>query len=798
MKLYIPTCTLNFNNILSTESISPAAFYTKRDFGNKRYFKVEANAFDNVVLLYSKYPYFHVSDRDMENYALVIEIDSEDYSSDKFQKVNDNDGVEVFVSNSTIFFNPFHTKVFFQSWHERQSALTKAEQSLENKYSNLYKSSLFVRQEKPRSLTNLFSKKDYFEWNHTYSDVASNILLSWTNEDSVADKLKGAIVCYLIGANMSVSKEVSRLKQLSRKMRNTLSSIVNSPNRKPTDIQDKTLLTFIKEFNNIYSCLDDNSLYNKSIIEQRLVSPSTGLDKNTIIKVLKDLHLEDAFKRQISLRPVYDANELYTCLDSPSPSDAYNIVVDRLFNAIRLIEKKELSKSQKKCLTDLISVDNGRINIIDPMLPRGSFFNKLLNSLINNEHKRFMQENNAEELLSIAFVGGGRLKEYMPDKWDGSEYQTYINGLLANLQQGASFDLFSIDNDILQSFAAFCQKGEEVDRLTDYMLQCGFCDYRIALGIYGATRGFASLPKTFTSSLIDGEKTYYTDFFKVIYKWLFGIEIKNVDFPKQTDNLDGLDKPIPSKIMENINIIEPKSTKHNSILKAVTQTASLEDAVQSPKAFMYIFDSFPKITRTKAYSRLKDADFENDMNTYSPEEFKKKIYSIIGSKALKGQQHNVDTAIELEAKRQDPDAFLKILDNFMDKSSSAYKKIASIIMSNSEQGHYREKTLFDSQQNVPVSSYRGKSISFISNEEFPQIPSVNWLNPDVLRRLDQNWKYTGLSYKDDRREHIRYFINLCKKEGRGESQKRTSLFSVFIAPLADAIEKELLNYYGYR
>jgi hypothetical protein len=113
MKLYIPTCTLNFNNIFSTESISPAAFYTKRDFGNKRYFKVEANAFDNVVLLYSKYPYFHVSDRDMENYSLVIEIDSEDYSSDKFQKVNDNDGVEVFVSNSTIFFNPFHTKVFF-------------------------------------------------------------------------------------------------------------------------------------------------------------------------------------------------------------------------------------------------------------------------------------------------------------------------------------------------------------------------------------------------------------------------------------------------------------------------------------------------------------------------------------------------------------------------------------------------------------------------------------------------------------------------------------------------------------
>ena len=30
MKLYIPTCTLNFNNILSSESISPLGFYARR------------------------------------------------------------------------------------------------------------------------------------------------------------------------------------------------------------------------------------------------------------------------------------------------------------------------------------------------------------------------------------------------------------------------------------------------------------------------------------------------------------------------------------------------------------------------------------------------------------------------------------------------------------------------------------------------------------------------------------------------------------------------------------------------
>ena len=94
---------------------------------------------------------------------------------------------------------------------------------------------------------------------------------------------------------------------------------------------------------------------------------------------------------------------------------------------------------------------------------------------------------------------------------------------------------------------------------------------------------------------------------------------------------------------------------------------------------MYILDSFPNMTRTKAYKNLVEADFANDQGTYTIDEFKQKIYCIIGKAALKGQQDKIDTAIELEAKRQDSEAFLYILDNFLDKSSNAYKKITDII-----------------------------------------------------------------------------------------------------------------------
>ena len=601
---------------------------------------------------------------------------------------------------------------------------------------------------------------------------------------------------------MAVSKDVSRLKQLARKMRNTLSAIVNSPDKKPTEIQDNTLFSYIQEFNKIYSTLDENSIYNQSVINQRLVSPSTGLDKETILKLLKDLRLEDAFKRQLNLRPVYDANELYSCLDSPtmSPADASLIVTDRLFNAIKHIESKEHTKSPKNELRKLLLIEGKHIQVIDSLIGTGSYISKLLNSLINSEYKQFMSENGTEELLSIAFVGGRKLKEYMPDKWEGSNYQAYINGLLTNMQQGESFDLFSIDNDILQSFAVFCQKGEDIDRLSDYMLQCGFSEYRFALGLYGATRGFASLPKTFTSTLINGERAYYIEFFKILYNWLFGIDIQNARLDSLDNSnycYDSLDKPIPSTIMNNLNKIESKQSKQDAIVRAVSQTASLEDAVQNPKAFMYILDSLPNITRTKAYKLLKDADFENDQKTYSPEEFRKKIYSIIGSKALKTQKINIDTAIELEAKRQDPDAFLSILDNFMDKSSAAYKKIAKIIKSGEKEARHREKSLFDSPENDQKSSFVDQPVSSLSNETLPIIPSLYRINSNVHKRLEQNWKFTGSKYKDDRREHIRFFINLCKKEGRGDSPNKTSLFNVFTIQMAEQIEAELLDYYGF-
>ena len=801
MKLYIPTCTLNFNNIFSTESISPAAFYSQRRFGNKRFYRVEANDLDNVIMLYSKYPIFRVESNDIENSPLVLEIDTEDYLNDQFKKINEVGEVGVYVSASTIYLNPFHVKAYFKSYIDLQSTLSKADQSLENKFSILYRSTFQIREEKNNNtILTWFSNRDSFEWESMYYGSAKDIPLSYLEDDEIIDRLKGCAYCYLIGANMSVSKEVSRLKQLARKMKNVLSAIINSPNKKPTDIQDNILLDYIREFNKIYSEVDDNAKYNRKLIDDKLNNGPDNLTRDIIIKVIKYLGLEDALRNKLQLRPVYDANDLYSCLDFPteSPSDAYSAEIKRLNDAVLRIEKQEVSKSQKQSIEELMSIEGKNIIIKDPLIDNNIYLNTLLNALIRKEHKQFMDENGTGELLSIAFIGGGKLKSCMAEIWEGSEQQKYINGLLSNLQQGSSFDLFFTNDQILQSFAAFCQKGEDVDRLYDYLQQCGINEYRFALAFLGATYGFASLPKTFTTSLIDYDRSYYINFYKTIYGWLFNRDLNNAIIKENTlPPINSLDKPIPSIIINSIDTIEPKPQKQDAIITAVSQASFLEDAVQSPKAFMYILDSLIK-SSSNAYKKLKSADFENSENKYNAITFRKTIYSIIGC-VTQEVKIKIDKAIELESHRQDPEAFLYILDNFLDKkrNKSAYTKIKNLLNTtlegNEDKVHLNKEPELDFNNGYKETPTEKET----AGSKFPTLRSLYINVSDKIKdRLEQNWNYTGSRYPDNKFEHIKFFINLCKKEGRGESNQPSPLAYFFTEDIAKQVEKELLMKYG--
>lgn len=720
MKLYIPTCTLNFNNIFATASFSPKIFYSKRGFGNKRFYDVEPNSLENVVTLYSRIPIFRI-ETDIENYPIIIEVDTIDYKDDQFKQVASHDDISIYACDKTIYFNPFHTRVIFFDYEAYQSTLTKAQQSLENKFVNLYRNNLIVKRLPQKS--NWFKEvltrnddKEYFNWDNSYKLTGEVGLASDYTNDVLIDRIRGFAYCYLIGDRLSVSPEVGKLKSLARRMRNTLSAIVNSPDRRPTDLQDQSITTDIREFNAIFSEIDDVTQANERIVNSRLRGvEELGLSKEQIVQCLKLNDVYDAFCKKLNLRKAYNAFDLMSCLQSFSP-EQYDGVVRELQSAVNRVELISRRNEVRRIFSEMITVSDSSVTINEDY--KKQFYEALINSQIKGEYIKLMEQKGItdNEALGLAYNGGAILKQIMGSGWDGSPASVYVNNLLVHLQSNEAFDIFSTNSEVLASFAAFCQKGDNIDRLVEYLTQLGFSNYKLAYGIYGATRGFASLPKTFTKTLIDGDKQYFANFVCSIYKQIFNVDLTGADYPMENPNVVTVESRIGSTILQRIDQVESKPRKQEDIIRAVSETAKLESAVQNPRAFMFIIDSFPGFKKTKAYQRLQEANFENDQTQYDLESFRQRIYDIIGPKYLKSQKANIDKAIELESLRDNPEAFLMILDNFLKPKDKAYKTIQKLLETNSSypsQGN--ESSLQPIQKDVSKRSYTGKN-------EQPTIP----------------------------------------------------------------------------
>jgi len=534
MKLFIPTCTLNLNNILSTESVSPPIFYQKRMFGNKRFEKVEANNFDNLLVLYSKLPLFEIKDEGLDNFWMVLEVETEALPTQP-EKVAQVHGIDIYTCKSTIYLNPFTTTFYFPNAAIFPKVASRTEQSLENKLFAFYdKIGRFQPQPHVEKL---------FQWELSYTaQIADTIDAFCENKiksDRIIDRIKGFSYCYLIGANSSSSKEISELKLLTHKVRNTLSAIVNSPERKPTSIQDQALLSSVNRFSLLYKSIDEAWITNNKKIDKKLEQSQfiqkCGLSRDAILEDFERLGIKEVFLRACYLEKAFDVNyEIYEYAKRyrEGSSENYNSVIERLINAVSKLERIEIGKLNPHNKDDLFIISSGNIITMKDIKFPLRFYNDFVNYLINTDFDR--EVSNKQKNLSIALHCGKMMKEEISKiaEWQDSSFQKYINSLLDNLEHSSKFDIDSTDSEELKHFAAFIQKGSDIDNLSDYMLQCGFSDNRLAFGLYGASEGFATLPKTFTKHFFDGNKDYVSSFIKDIYKVCFGKSLDPLLFLK--------------------------------------------------------------------------------------------------------------------------------------------------------------------------------------------------------------------------------------------------------------------------
>lgn len=204
MKLYFPTSTLNLNNILSSDSLSPAAFYARRGFGFRRWTSVPESGLQNALVLYDRPFRFARPASDVEDHPLWVEVETDE----EFPPSGD-----VRLADHTLYLSPWRARFLFFSEADCRAAQSLARQSSEVKLSRLYVKGLEVR---PPELSAGGLPAGL-------QDVPLNEAA--LKQDRRVNRMKGLLYGYYLGALLSESQAVANQRRDVRGLRDRFSAL---------------------------------------------------------------------------------------------------------------------------------------------------------------------------------------------------------------------------------------------------------------------------------------------------------------------------------------------------------------------------------------------------------------------------------------------------------------------------------------------------------------------------------------------------------------------------------------------
>lgn len=138
MKYYLPTTTLNFSNILSSESVSPASRYSRRTLGFNHFELSFANPSPDHLFVYDRIPRWPSKEGSNDDYPLVLEVVESNLPLSQMKSVA-SEPVRIWALSTTVDVSPQKTRFLFRSTEEKTRMLLKLTGTLENKCESLYR-----------------------------------------------------------------------------------------------------------------------------------------------------------------------------------------------------------------------------------------------------------------------------------------------------------------------------------------------------------------------------------------------------------------------------------------------------------------------------------------------------------------------------------------------------------------------------------------------------------------------------------------------------------------------------------
>ncbi len=493
-KLYIPTSTCNFNNILSSESISPKAFYSLRKFGYSRWTNIPENDNDNVILLYEEPFAFSRPKSDTEDHPMLVEIETdEEFPKTKVQGVRYSDHTIYLVRRCTRF-------VFFNE-QDMRTTLSMSETSAETKLVDLYKRQIYILDYQRRTQQQNIK-------------VETGLNEAEIEEDVRINKMKGLLYGYYIGAYLSTPKEITERHKRLTELRNIFGAVVSSESRHPTGVQQKRMeeiLFEIKKENPAFGAL-------------------TQYCPDNVNEIL-DFEFR-CIRSGVSYPNYFDADEIIRELSTEEETK-------KAFSWLRNEEKKLAKDEQTKRehlsvnAKELIVEDNTLLDISTALL-QNEDEKKLVKAWVNNIFILPEYNKNIASFKSdLANKITTKAKEiFGEEKWENSDIKRWLN----NMRRYINGDDVEIEweNPLVASITSVLLKGDDIDNLLAFMRSKSISDYRIAFAFYGMLHGFANLTRDFTDNLYTyKDNNYISEVYKAIYKQTQGKPFPQSSLPEK-------------------------------------------------------------------------------------------------------------------------------------------------------------------------------------------------------------------------------------------------------------------------
>jgi len=464
MKYYIKVLRSNLDNILSSESISPAAFYGRRGYGYNRFDHASDDTSDYEL-------YLSEGVDDSEEDVAYIEFSVDDNS----QLIGNSVSCGHTVS-STLRLYPWNCRILFKSVDDAKETIFICRSSLANKMWCCYAFDV-ISDVRPAPSSPGFASES------TVSDLSTELL-----RDRKVNSLKGFAFAYYLGKACSLTPQLAMLLRAERHIYGLATALagMKSPNKEMVDT--------IENLKKIFNANDPNRLELKQRWEKLVLGTFTTVeDGKNFEEQLKRLGVQKqamdtfAIEQGIRLNPRFDV--------SYATSKDWAYFKNQITEYTQAILKKYTDEKSLKD-NDTLSVDGYTAGFSDEGL---KLYERVLAEMMKNTEWLSVDRIRTQKLETAndttLFVK--KVYEEANINWEGSECQEYWNRLRRNIVYSEPFDPNWIHDKSLRALAIYILKGDTIDEMYKYMQMTGVEDYGLAFGLWGVSTGYVDMPKTF-------------------------------------------------------------------------------------------------------------------------------------------------------------------------------------------------------------------------------------------------------------------------------------------------------------